>query len=61
MWGIRVEERCTHWLTLLRCRNCTTEISFEPGTHRVAGIRFGPIGVRELTTASRCAYETVEN
>lgn len=27
---VRVEERCTRWLTVLRCRRCTTEISFEP-------------------------------
>jgi hypothetical protein len=27
---VRVEERCTRWLTVLRCSECTTEISFEP-------------------------------
>jgi hypothetical protein len=27
---VRVEERCTRWLTVLRCRGCGTEISFEP-------------------------------
>jgi hypothetical protein len=26
----RVEERCTRWLTVLQCRGCGTEITFEP-------------------------------
>lgn len=31
----RVEERCTRWLTVLRCQGCTTEISFEPDSSQV--------------------------
>jgi hypothetical protein len=48
---VRVEERCTRWLTVLRCSGCATEISFQPDStwvEIVAGDESGVVGVGEL-------------
>jgi len=35
---VRVEERCTRWLIVERCRGCGTEFTYEPDSKRQCDI-----------------------
>jgi hypothetical protein len=56
---VRVEERCTRWLTVLRCSGLCygdqLRAGFHVGRDRNAGDESGVVGVRELSSADLCA------